>query len=63
MGSKSNANCDIDGLLVIFAGLYLGRMITIISSQGTWTSEPGVNHDIILIHRGGNVFYDTDVEV
>ena len=60
LGDKDNEKCDIDALLITICGYYMGKCITIVSPAGIWSTETTVNHDIVLIHRGGSTFLDTD---
>ena len=50
---------DVDGCLVMMTAFYLGRVITIITGSGIWSSEQTVNHDIVLLHRGGNHYINS----
>ena len=61
MGNKADERGEVDGLLILFSAVVLGRVITIISSNGVWSTDHTMNHDIVLIHKGGNTFLETDV--
>ena len=61
LGSKSDERGEVDGLLIMFSAIVLGRVITIISSSGVWSTDNTMNHDIVLIHKGGNTCLDMDI--
>ena len=61
LGAKADERGEVDGLLIMFSAIVLGRVITIISSSGVWSTDNTINHDIVLIHKGGNIFLDTDI--
>ena len=61
LGTKADERGEIDGLLIMFSAIVLGRVITINSSSGIWSTDNTMNHDIVLIHKGGNTFLNTDV--
>ena len=59
--TKQHESSDIDAFLVMALGYCLGRVITIITSNGIWLTEQGVNHDLVFVHRRGQVFMSTMV--
>ena len=59
--TKQHESSDIDAFLVMAAGYCLGRVITIITSNGIWSTEQGVNHDLVFVHHGGQMFMSTMV--
>ena len=61
LGAKADERGEVDGLLIMFSAIVLGRVITIISSSGVWSTDNTINHDIVLIHKGGNIFLNTDI--
>ena len=61
LGTKAGEKGEVDGLLIMFSAIVLGRVITIISSSGVWSTDNTMNHDIVLIHKGGNVFLSMDI--
>ena len=60
-GAKSDERGEVDALLIMFSTIVLGRVIMIISSSGVWSTDNTINQDIVLIHKGGNIFLDTDI--
>ena len=61
LGTKADEGGEMDALLIMFSAIVLGRVITIISSSGVWSTDNTMNHNIVLIHKGGNIFLDTDI--
>ena len=61
LGAKADERGEVDGLLIMFSAIVLDRVITIISNSGVWSTDNTINHDIVLIHKGGNIFLHTDI--
>ena len=59
--TKQHESSNIDAFLVMAVGYCLGRVLTIITSSGIWMTEQGVNHDLVFVHCGGQVFMSTTV--
>ena len=59
LANKQFPDSDIDGFLVMMAAFYLGKVITVVSNACVLSTEEGVNHDIVLLHLGGQTFMDT----
>ena len=57
---KQHETADVDAFLISMTAYYTGKPITIISANGTWQTSPTMGDDIILIHKGGQGFIDTD---
>ena len=54
-------DCEIDAFVIMMSAYYLGRVITIVTPAGHWSTTSNVNHDIVLIYRGGKIFIDTEL--
>ena len=59
LAAKQMEGSDVDGCLVMMTAFYFGRVITIITGNGIWSSEHTVNHDIVFQHRGGNQYINS----
>ena len=51
----------MDAFLIRMAAYYMGKPITIVSCNGMWSTDPTVNHDIVLIYRGNQGFIDMNI--
>ena len=60
LATKQFEDSDVDGFLVVMAGFYIGHVITVVTNSGVFSTESGINHDIVLVHLGGQTFMDTD---
>ena len=58
LANKQFPDSDVDGFLVMMAAFYLGKVITVVSNAGVLSTEK-INHDIVLLHLGGQTFMDT----
>ena len=60
LAEKQFESSCMDAFLITMSAYYMGKPITIVSSNGTWSTDPTDNHDIVLIYRGSQGFIDTD---
>ena len=52
---------DVDGIYLVLMAHFIGKNITIIWSGGVWTSDEVMEHQVILVHKGQQVFICTEV--
>ena len=60
LGEKQCESGCVDAFLITMAAYYTGKPITIVASKGIWSTDPTVNHDIVMIYRGNQGFINTD---
>ena len=60
LAKKQDEPADVDGFLITMSAYYTGKPITVVSSTGIWRTNPTAGDDIVLIHKGGQGFMDTD---
>ena len=60
LAKKQDEPADVDGFLITMSAYYTGKPITVVSSAGIWRTNPTAGDDIVLIHKGGQGFMDTD---
>ena len=52
---------DVDGIYLALMAHFTGKNITIIWSGGVWTSDEVMEHQVILVHKGQQMFICTEV--
>ena len=60
VAGKQYESSDIDGFLVMMASYYIGKVITVVTNDGILSTDH-INHDVVIVHLGGQTFYDTDI--
>ena len=61
LSQQKKMGTDVDGIYLVLTAHFIGKNITIIWSGGVWTSDEAMEHQVILVHKGQQVFICTEV--
>ena len=61
LSQQKKTGTDVGGIYFVLMAHFIGKNITIIWSGGVWTSDEVMENQVILVHKGQQVFICTEV--
>ena len=61
LSQQKKSGTHVDGIYLVLTAHFIGKNITMIWSGGVWTSDEAMEHQVILVHKGQQVFICTEV--
>ena len=52
---------EVNGVYLVMCAQYLGRNISVVHSRGIWSSDDNIVHENVLVYKGAQCFFPTDV--
>ena len=59
--SQQKNPLEVDGVYLVMCAQYLGRNISVVHSGGIWSSDDNIVHENVLVYKGAQCFFPTDV--
>ena len=61
LANQQTKTNEVDGIYMVLTVNFLRKNITVIWSGGIWNSDENIDHQVMLLYKGGQSFFLTEV--